>query len=141
MLVSKQHIQSILPQHPPMVMVDELLYSNETTTRCRFKIEADNIFTEEGVLREPGMVENIAQTAAAGVGFTAQQNNQGAPVGYIGAIKDLEIFMLPKIGDSIETEVEVMNRVFDVTLVNGNIYCNDQLAVRCEMKIFISKQS
>ena len=124
-----------------MVMVDELVFSDETSTRCRFTIRADNIFTKTGVLCEPGLVENIAQTAAAGVGYLAQQEKQAAPIGYIGAIKDLEIFMLPKVGDSIETEVQVVNRVFNVTLVNGTIYCNNELAVKCEMKIFVTKPS
>ncbi|CAN5772626.1 hypothetical protein BH10BAC3_BH10BAC3_04960 [soil metagenome] len=141
MLVSKQNIQSLLPQHPPMVMVDELLFTNETITRCRFTVAADNIFTESGVFCEPGLVENIAQTAAAGVGYTAQQTKQPVPLGYIGAIKDLEIFLLPKVGDTIETEIEIINRVFDVTLVSGTVYCNNELAVKCEMKIFITKPS
>jgi predicted hotdog family 3-hydroxylacyl-ACP dehydratase len=142
MLVSKQNIQSLLPQRPPMVMVDELLFTNETITRCRFKVEADNIFTESGVFCEPGLVENIAQTAAAGVGYTAaRQTKKTVPLGYIGAIKDLEIFLLPKVGDSIETEIEIINRVFDVTLVSGIIYCNNELAAKCEMKIFITKPS
>ena len=122
-------------------MVDELMFSDEISTRCRFTVSATNIFTEGGVLCEPGLVENIAQTAAAGVGYISRQEEQAAPVGYIGAIKDLEIFMLPKVGDCIETEVRVVNRVFNVTLVNGTIYCNNELAVKCEMKIFLTKPS
>ena len=124
-----------------MIMVDELLFSNETSTRCRFTVEAGNIFADAGVLCEPGLVENIAQTAAAGVGYLARQEEKAAPVGYIGAIKDLEIFMLPKVGDCIETEVQLVSRVFNVTLVNGTIYCNNELAVKCEMKIFVTKPS
>jgi hypothetical protein len=122
-------------------MVDELLYSDGTTTRCGFKIEEENIFTEDGFFGEPGMVENIAQTAAAGVGYIAQQTNQPVPVGYIGAIKDLEFFLLPKTGDWLETEVTIVNQVFDVTMVNGTIHCNGRLAAKCEMKIFLTKQS
>lgn len=122
-------------------MVDALLYTDETTTRCGFTILPANIFTENGVFGEPGLVENIAQTAAAGVGYLAQQTKTPPPIGYIGAIKDLEIFILPKIGDSLVTEVKVLNKVFDVTLVMGTVYCNNELAAKCEMKIFISKQS
>jgi predicted hotdog family 3-hydroxylacyl-ACP dehydratase len=141
MLVSKDNIQSLLPQRPPIVMVDELLYSDDTTTRCGFRIASENIFSEEGFFSEPGMVENIAQTAAAGVGYVARQTNAPVPVGYIGAIKDLEIFLLPKTGDWLETQVTIVNQVFDVTMVNGTIYCDGQLMARCEMKIFITKQS
>jgi predicted hotdog family 3-hydroxylacyl-ACP dehydratase len=141
MLVSKEQILSLLPQRPPIVMVDELLYTDETTTKCSFTVLPTNIFADNGVFGEPGLVENIAQTAAAGVGYRAGKTKEPVPVGYIGAIKDLQIFSLPKIGDTIVTEVSVVNKVFDVTLVNGSIYCNDKLAATCEMKIFISKQS
>jgi predicted hotdog family 3-hydroxylacyl-ACP dehydratase len=141
MLVSKEQILSLLPQRPPIVMVDELLFTDETTTRCSFKVLPTNIFADNGVFGEPGLVENIAQTAAAGVGYRAGKTKEPVPVGYIGAIKDLHIFSLPKIGDTIVTEVSVVSKVFDVTLVNGSIYCNDQLSATCEMKIFISKQS
>jgi len=140
-LVSKQNIQSVLPQRPPMVMVDELLYSDETTTRCEFTVTAENVFTANGFFSEAGLVENIAQTAAAGMGYKAKQTNQPVQVGYIGAIKDLEIFKLPKVGDSLLTEVSIVNRVFDVTVVNGTIHCNNHVAAKCEMKIFITKQS
>jgi predicted hotdog family 3-hydroxylacyl-ACP dehydratase len=141
MLVSKEQILSLLPQRPPIVMVDELIYTDETTTRCSFTVLPTNIFADNGVFGEPGLVENIAQTAAAGVGYRAGKTKEPVPVGYIGAIKDLRIFNLPKIGDTIVTEVSVVNKVFDVTLVNGSIYCNEELAATCEMKIFISKQS
>lgn len=141
MLVSKENIQSLLPQRPPIVMVDELLYCDATTTCCGFRVTAANIFYDQGVFSEAGLVENIAQTAAAGVGYIAQQGNQDVPVGYIGAIKDLEIFFLPKMGDWLETRVELVNQVFDVTMVNGTIHCNGSLAAQCEMKIFISKPS
>lgn len=141
MLVTKDKIQSLLPQRPPIVMVDELLYTDEKTTRCSFNIAAENIFTENGFFREPGMVENIAQTAAAGVGYMSQQTNRPVAIGYIGAIKNLEIFFLPRSGDRIETEVTVVNQVLNVTVVNGIIHCNGEVAAQCEMKIFIAKQS
>jgi predicted hotdog family 3-hydroxylacyl-ACP dehydratase len=141
MLVAKENILLLIPQRPPIVMVDELLYTDETTTRCGFRVLATNIFAENGFFGEPGLVENIAQTAAAGVGYIALQNQQPAPVGFIGAIKDLDINFLPRAGDLLVTEVRILNKVFDVTLVSGIVYCNDELAAKCEMKIFISKLS
>jgi len=85
------------------------------------------------------LVENIAQTAAAGVGYIAQQNLQPILTGYIGAIKNLVIFMLPKVGDVIETTVVIENQVFDVTIISGSVKCGETLLAKCEMKIFIQK--
>src|SRR4051812_15066149 len=65
MLVTIENIISFIPQKPPFVMIDQLISSDETSTRTGFQVRADNIFVEDGFLTEPALVENIAQTAAA----------------------------------------------------------------------------
>jgi predicted hotdog family 3-hydroxylacyl-ACP dehydratase len=137
MLVTEENIISYIPQKAPFVMIDQLIETDETITRTTFRVREDNIFVEEGILREPALVENIAQTAAARAGYLVQKENLPVMVGYIGAIKDLEIFILPKINDILETEIEIKNQVFDVTLIAGTVRCNGIVLAQCEMKIFI----
>ena len=132
-------ILSYIPQRSPFVMVDEVVYSDETITRSKFLVDAQNIFVENGYLKEPGLVENIAQTAAARAGYTAHTQNKPVLMGYIGAIKNLEIFFFPKTGDELITEITVENQIFDVTLISGKIICNGKLTAHCEMKIFINQ--
>lgn len=139
MLVSKENIHTIIPQGPPFVMIDQLIESGEDNTRTSFQVRADNIFVEGNELTEPALVENIAQTAASRAGYVIQKENLPVMVGYIGAIKDLEIFHLPKINDNLETEIIIKNQVFDVTLISGTVRCNGVLMAQCEMKIFIIK--
>ena len=122
-----------------MVMVDELLYHDGTTTRCGFEVGPSNVFVQDEYLQEAGLIENMAQTAAAGTGYLAQQSGLPAPVGFIGAVQNLEIFALPKVGDVLETEVTVTNQVFDVTFINGLVRSNGNLVAQCSMKIFIPK--
>jgi len=141
MLVAKENIHSIIPQRPPIVMVDELLFSDNTTTLCGLLVESTNIFVQDGVLQEAGLIENMAQTAAAGTGFVAQQSGLPAPVGFIGAVQNLEIFALPTVGDLLETEVVVTNQVFDVTFISGSVHSSGVLQAKCDMKIFIPKQA
>jgi predicted hotdog family 3-hydroxylacyl-ACP dehydratase len=137
MLVTEENIQSYIPQKPPVVMIDQLIGSDETSTRTAFRVKEDNIFVEEGLLKEPALVENIAQTAAARAGYITTNENLPVLVGYIGAIKDLEIFNLPKINDNLETEIVIKNQVFGVTLIEGTVRCNGTIIAQCEMKIFI----
>jgi len=139
MLVSKENIQSLIPQRPPFVMIDELIASGETSTHTKFRVLENNIFVSGGMMAEPALVENIAQTAAARAGYLTQQENLPVMIGYIGAITDLEIFHLPKINDTLETEITIMNQVFDVTLISGTVSCNGVVMAHCEMKIFIIK--
>lgn len=120
-------------------MIDKLLSFTETTTTTGFSIKADNIFVEDGLLKEPGLVENIAQTAAARAGYVSQTENKPVLVGYIGAINNLQVFLLPKTGDELITEITIENQIFDVTLISGKITCNGQPVAQCKMKIFINQ--
>ncbi|HEV3251491.1 MAG TPA: 3-hydroxyacyl-ACP dehydratase, partial [Puia sp.] len=92
-----------------------------------------------GRLAEPGLIENIAQTAAAGIGYICKVENRPVPVGFIGSVRDLEIFDLPKIGDEIKTEVLVEKQIFDVSLLSGMVRLGGRILAQCKMKIFISK--
>ncbi len=139
-MVNRQNILSFIPQRAPFVMIDEILHSDESTTQSAFVIKAGNIFAQDGELKEPGIVENIAQTAAARAGYMALQINKPVQLGYIGAIKNLIINGYPKINETITTEVVIQNQIFDVSLISGKIICNGIVLAQCEMKIFITNQ-
>jgi predicted hotdog family 3-hydroxylacyl-ACP dehydratase len=139
MIDPAQNILSCIPQRTPFVMVDKLLFSDETITRSAFVVKEHNIFVENGCLKEPGLVENIAQTAAARAGYISYLENKPVALGYIGAIKNLEIYFLPQTGDKLITEITVQNQIFDVTLISGKIKCNEKEVAKCEMKIFINQ--
>src|SRR4051812_28146688 len=96
----------LIPQQPPFVMVDELLFSDDNITRTKFEVKADNVFTINGEFSEAGLMENMAQTAAAGSGNMARIENRPVVSGYIGQVKNLEIFELPKTGDELLTETK-----------------------------------
>ena len=138
-MITIENIEILIPQRPPFVMIDKLLEVTETATTTGFTILNDNIFVQDGIFKEPGLVENIAQTAAARAGYVSKTENKPVLVGYIGAVNNLQIFLLPKTGDELITEIAIENQIFDVTLISGKITCNKQLIAQCNMKIFISK--
>src|SRR5690349_15285664 len=98
-------ILSLIPQRPPFVMVGALIHYDEKVTRTSFTIREDNILVENGRFTEPGLVENIAQTAAARAGYISISENMPVQVGYIGSVKDLKIYDLPIVNDELETEI------------------------------------
>ena len=138
MIVSKEHIQPLIPQRKPFVMIDALLHSDERVTRTTFQVRQENIFVVEGLFREAGLLENIAQTAAAGVGYIVQKEKRPAPMGYIGAVKNFEVFDLPRVNEELETEIIITNQIFDITVITGMVTCSERLIAKCEMKIFIT---
>ncbi len=130
----------LIPQAPPFVMIDRILQADKTCTRSTLTVRNDNVFVENGFLKEPGLLENIAQTAAAGVGMEAQKENRPAPIGYIGAVKNFEVFELPEVSMILETEIKVSNHILNATIISGEVWSGTALLARCEMKIFIQPE-
>ena len=65
-------ILTLLPQRPPFIMIDKLLSCDKIITKTRFLVRKDNIFIEQGRLTSSGLIENIAQTCAARMGYINQ---------------------------------------------------------------------
>lgn len=140
MMLPVENIIPLIPQKPPFVMVGKLLSTDEVSSRSSFLIERDHVFVKDHVFQEAGLMENIAQTAALRAGYLAQSENKPVAIGYIGAVSNFEIFELPKAGDEIETEIRVENQIFDVTILSGKVWRQENLLAQCEMKLFISNK-
>jgi predicted hotdog family 3-hydroxylacyl-ACP dehydratase len=138
-LVHKQQITDYIPQKQPIVMIDTLDFCEGAVTKTSFKVEETNIFVKNGILHEPGIIENIAQTAAAKAGYEVKQMGKEPLLGFIGAVKDLKIHDFPKVGETLETTVTIKTEVMDVTIIEGCSTCNGKKIAECEMKIFIQK--
>ncbi|MGA2824330.1 MAG: hydroxymyristoyl-ACP dehydratase [Bacteroidales bacterium] len=138
-IATEAKIGQYIPQKPPIIMIEKLLEVTDTKTVTSFFIKDDNLFCSEGFFREPGLIENMAQTAAAGVGYISKEAGKEPPLGFIGGLRNLHIHELPKVGSEIRTEVTVEHEVFDATVVNGKIYLQERCIAECEMKIFLTK--
>jgi predicted hotdog family 3-hydroxylacyl-ACP dehydratase len=135
-----QNAAELIPQKPPFVLVDKLLFVDADTCLCSFMIPEGNIFVKNGYYSTSGMVESMAQTAAAGTGYLFKSKNKPVPVGYIGAVQKLEVFDWPPAKAEITMEVKRITDVLQVSLVSGSVKYNGILLASCEMKIFINNQ-
>lgn len=138
-------VSALIPQKPPIEMVDTLWENDDTITVSGFTIQASNIFCQDGIFTEPGIIENIAQTAALRAGYSISTlASEGAltgppPVGYIAAIKNLVINRLPKAGSVLKTKIFIKQIIFDITLIDAKTFCDNEEIASCEMKIFLKK--
>ena len=130
-------ILSLLPQRPPFIMVDRLIHFDPVVTRTELKITENNIFCSEGTLLPAGLIENIAQTCAARIGYINSHLNEEIKIGVIGAVQNLEIISLPSVGDMLETEIIVSDIIFSVTIVDAFVRCKGNIVAKCNMKIAI----
>lgn len=137
-VVSKVDILELIPQRPPFIMVDRLLHFDRIVTTSEFVVREDNIFLEGDELQPEGLVENIAQTCAARIGYVNLMNKESVRLGFIGAVRNLSIIRTPKIGEIIETSITVKEEIFQMTLVDAEIRLNGSVIVNAEMKIALS---
>jgi predicted hotdog family 3-hydroxylacyl-ACP dehydratase len=136
-----QNATEFIPQKHPFVFVDKLLYADENTSRGSFVIREGNFFVRAGIYSTSGLVESMAQTAAAGTGYLCSKKNRPVPLGYIGAVQKLEVTGWPPVNSEIIMEITLLTNILQVSLVSGTIKHNGNRMASCEMKIFISNQS
>jgi predicted hotdog family 3-hydroxylacyl-ACP dehydratase len=128
-------IKALLPQGPPFVMVDELLAADISGASTRYRVTADNPMVENGQFGAGGLIENIAQTAAAGAGFVGRAAGGKVSSGAIVSISNLEITRLAAVGEELVTAVTITARVADIIVISGTITCGQDLIAGGEMKI------
>jgi len=132
---SKYGILELIPQRPPFVMVDSLIFCDLSITRTLLEVRADNIFNDWGRLSTAGICENIAQTCAARLGYLSLASGQPVKLGYIGAISNMQVYRTPVTGETVVTEINVLQEVFNITLVHAVVKCGDELIAQTDLKI------
>lgn len=117
-------------------MVGTLTHFEMTKMVTELVIPEDNIFVNDGKFSASGLIENMAQTCAARIGYVNKYIlMKGIQLGYIGAIRNMQVKELPKVGDKIVTTVNIREEVFGMLLADATVMCGDKLLVSTEMKI------
>ena len=142
MLADKDTVHNLIPQAPPMIMVDTLIEQDDERSVTGFFIEEDNLFVTRGRFTEEGLIENMAQSVALRSGWKALNEYETAgefipKVGVIGAVKNFKLYNMPLVNKEIYTEIEITAEVFNATMVSGFIKQNGELMAEAELKIFV----
>ena len=129
-----------------MLMVSSVLEIDANSVATKFHISKDCIFLKNGQFSETGLIENAAQAASGVVGQTFFDKNDtegkgNKLVGYISSIKKVEVFHLPKVGDTIITRAKLISRLDtgDVTLCSlaAETFLDKKLIVSSTMNFLI----
>lgn len=133
-------ITDLIPQRPPVVMIDRLEEAGEKTAKGVLNVKAANIFTDNGVFTEAGLTEFIAQTAAAFKGYQKITSGSGVKKGYIAAVKNLRIFSLPQVGSLLTCLINVENELIGYTIITATVYFDGKEVAEAEMRIILDDQ-
>jgi predicted hotdog family 3-hydroxylacyl-ACP dehydratase len=132
-------ILELIPQRPPMVMVDRLTVVDGPLAVSVFRLREDNLFIKDGCFQESGLMENMAQTAAAMNGYRARVRGKKVKNGYIGGIKNLKVHFLPEAGQTLTTRVVEEHQVMNTSILRGEVRAGHRLIASCEMKVFMEE--
>lgn len=142
-------IQNYLPHRAPMLMVDLILNLDANFVETIFLIKEDNIFVNNGIFIEAGLIENTAQTCSSIVGKkyffdeNGTENENINVIGFISALKNLKIHSLPKVNDTIITKANLVSKFVgdDYTLctMSCESLLDDKILLECEINLFIQK--
>lgn len=131
-------LNELIPQRPPFVMIDRLMSSDEVYSVTELEVREDNIFVENERLTASGLIENIAQTCAARIGYINLSSGQPVKIGVIGSISNLTISRTPIVGEKLTTTIQLLEEVFNVTMVLASIKIGDEEIVSANMKIALT---
>lgn len=143
-------IQNFLPHREPMLMVDSLLELTNEKVVTSFEIKIENVFVQDNIFQEVGLIENAAQTCSAIVGqsFFLDQNEQVKEdvevIGFISGIKKVLINKLPNVGETIKT-VSTLSSRFDtedytICTMQCETFQNDVLLFEADINLFIQEK-
>lgn len=139
-MISGEALLELIPQREPMLLVDRFFGITEGVSRAGLRIAEDNIFCEEGLLREYGVIEHIAQSAAARIGYIYRRKGLKVPVGFIGSVDKMTLYILPEVGSELLSEIRVEQEVGDITLISARVMCAEAVIAEGRMKIFLNKE-
>lgn len=132
---SEIQVLDLIPQRPPMQMIDRLIYADENSAQGTLLIKPSNLFVENNFLSESALIEFIAQTAAAFTGFNNLMKNSTVSEGYIGAVRNLVVYELPPVNSVIVSKISVVNEIVGFTIILGKVFLEDRILAECEMRI------
>lgn len=139
MEIDKIDIHELLPQREPFVMVGRMVYFDMGRCATRTQIAPGNLFVEKGRFTASGIIENIAQTCAARIGYINKYIlKKGIQLGFIGAIRNMNLYRSPEAGEEIETEIVTIEEVLGMTLVSAKVTAGEETIAEAEIKIALS---
>lgn len=128
-------IVKLIPQRPPMMMVDRMLSCDDIDAVAELTVRPDNILLGDEGLSAPGIVENMAQSCAARMGCVDLLHGEPIKLGYIGEVRDALIIRHPQCGETLHTHIHVIEDMFNVLLADVQVESGEKIIATAQIKV------
>lgn len=146
--LEKIDITNFLPHREPFLMVDKVLSLGEKHVSTSYYVSKDSVFAKNGFFVEAGLVEFAAQTCSSIVGksYFDDDDIEGKGtklIGFISAIKKVEVFSCPCVGSTIIAKAILISRYdsdeYCICTLQCDIYEAEKVLLSCQMNLFIQE--
>jgi hypothetical protein len=128
-----------------MLMVDYVIHLDEQSIETTFDIAKDTLFVDHGMLSEVGVIENAAQTCSGIVAWPHFESNKTAEnyqiQGFISKIDRVDLFRLPKIGETLITKGKLLSMHAIGESLNCKMtclsYCSEDKIAQCNFTLIL----
>jgi radical SAM protein with 4Fe4S-binding SPASM domain len=132
-----QPVEGLLPQAPPMRLVDRLVAAGEREADVERTLgEGDPFLGDDGALEPVAYLELIAQAAAVMHGFRARDARGTGMDGYLIGARDLAVHGEARRGDTVRIQVKRTTQFGDFVVVGGKVWRGEVLLAAGEVKVW-----
>lgn len=134
-------IGGILPQRAPFTFVDRLERYDDRETVTSFTVPQEHLLVEDGHLTASGILENMAQSSAARIGYLCKYIlHVPVRIGYIGAIRKFRVYRLPAVGETLTTTVILREDVFGISLTDVVVRVGEEIMAEAALKTALGEK-
>ena len=138
-MISSNNILSLIPQRMPFVFVDKLLQLEDETAKVHYTIAETCPLVDNGTLSIAGMLEHIAQSCATFIGGLQSRKHLPIRIGYIGAVKHLQVHSQPRVGDQLVTQVVLTQEVMNISQMDCKTFVGEQEIACATIKLALDE--
>jgi 3-hydroxyacyl-[acyl-carrier-protein] dehydratase len=139
--MSQTEIYEATPHRPPFLFLDEIVERNESRIICRKTFRGDEFFYQghyPGCPLTPGVILCEAAMQAGAVLLSPRlADKRGAPVAT--RMADVRFKRIVRPGETIEIEVELVERLADAFYLKAKVTCGGKVAVRFEFACTVAE--
>ncbi|MEI6083890.1 MAG: hypothetical protein WCS70_06270 [Verrucomicrobiota bacterium] len=129
-------VDNLIPHRAPMRWVDALTECTDTTATATVCFEANHFAVTDGVVLEPALVECIAQTCAAALGYRARGQAGEARLGMLTIVSDFQIHSRPLAGQQLTITVRELRRLGPMLMVTGSVAYDGQVIATGNLTLY-----
>lgn len=125
-------IEEAIPHRGPMLLVDEIVEQSENTIHCRKTFREDEYFFQ-GHYPDYPLVPGVILCEAmmqAGAIMLSRFVEDGGGVPVATRMNDVKFKKMIRPGDTVDMQVELVERVSDAFFMKGKVTCEGKLAMR-----------